>query len=620
MWTVEIDNIAGIRSGTTTVDRGLNVVQASNFRGKSSFIAAMRTVTGVTGHYDAHPLTEGAESGSVTIEMEAETYEVILDRSDATTVTRTGTPYLDDRTDQMCARLFAFLDEDNPIRRAVRNDDDLTDLLQAPLDIENVDRQIESLRRQKAELETEIAEAERAAEQAPAVQEEVTQLEEKLAGLRERREQLAETDETGHGADTLSEDLAERKRDLERIEGNIQQLENRVQRKTETLETKREQLAELEVPSAELDSGDVEAKREEIDQLDVQLGLIEDVRRANRNLLDEDRLDLVTDVERSIAADEVECWVCGEHTSKDAIERRLDAFQTQQRQLREQKQTLEAEIEEYEQRRREVESQRRKQESLEREIGRLENEIDELRADLRATRERKEQVAAEIDDVRSRLDAVETEHNEELTDVKAEIRTVELTLEEKRETLAELEATREQLASLSEQRDDLREEITELRNHKKRTQERLTEEFNAALSAVIDRFEVGFSGARLLLKTGAQGDVDEVELTIAREIDGNGRETSVNTLSEGEVELIGVVVALAGYRAFDVGNSVPFMLIDGISQLAAEHLRTLTTHLEETSETIVTTAYPEAGEFEGEIITPEEWDVVSDEQRPPLDH
>lgn len=616
MWHVEIDNIGGIRSGTTAVERGLNVVQASNFRGKSSFIAAIRTVMGATGHYDDHPLTEGATSGAVTLETDADTYEVTLDRSDATTVTRTGTPYLEDRTGQVCARLFAFLDEDNPIRRAVRNDEDLTDLLQAPLDIEDVDRQIESLRRQKSDVEAEIAEAERAAERVPAVQEEVTQLERELADLRERRERLADR-EPEHEADTLSEDLAERKRDLDGVERNIRQLENRVQRKTETLESKREALAELEVPAADLDGVDIEAKRARLEQLDTQLGLVEDVRRANQNLLDEDGIDLVTDVERSIDADDVECWVCGEHTSRDAIEERLDAFQTQQRQLREEKQALEAEIDEYEQRRRDVESQRRKQESLEQEIRRLETEIDELEADLRATRDRKESLAAEIDEMRSRLDTVEAEHNEELTDVKAEIRTTELALEEKRETLEQLEATRDELASLSERRDDLKQEITDLRNHKKRTQERLTEEFNAALSAVTDRFDLGFSGARLLLKTDTQGDVEEIDLTIAREIDGNGRETSVNTLSEGEVELIGVVVALAGYRAFDVGDYVPFMLVDGISQLAAEHLRTLTTYLEETSDTIVTTAYPEAGQFDGQVITPDEWTVVSDEQRVP---
>jgi hypothetical protein len=46
-----------------------------------------------------------------------------------------------------CARLFAFLGEDNPVRAAVRNGDDdrPSELLQNPLDIEDIDRRIDRL-------------------------------------------------------------------------------------------------------------------------------------------------------------------------------------------------------------------------------------------------------------------------------------------------------------------------------------------------------------------------------------------------------------------------------------------------------------------------------------------
>jgi len=146
MWNVTVTNIGGIRSGSTTIEDGLNVIQASNFRGKSSFIAALRTAIGTTGQYDSHPLTEGTQEGKVTLETAHNRYEVQLKRISQGTVQRSGTMYLTDETDQICTRLFACLDEANPIRKAVRNGEDLTELLQAPLNIEDIDAQIAALK------------------------------------------------------------------------------------------------------------------------------------------------------------------------------------------------------------------------------------------------------------------------------------------------------------------------------------------------------------------------------------------------------------------------------------------------------------------------------------------
>jgi recombinational DNA repair ATPase RecF len=101
-------------------------------------------------------------------------------------------------------------------------------------------------------------------------------------------------------------------------------------------------------------------------------------------------------------------------------------------------------------------------------------------------------------------------------------------------------------------------------------------------------------------------------LVVARD----GRETDIDRLSEGELELIGVVVAIAGYRAFDVADRVPVILLDGISQLSADNLRRLVDYLDGACQVFVTTAYPEAGEFDATTIAPVEWETVSDEETP----
>lgn len=612
MWNISVENIGGIRSGTTTVDEGLNVIQASNFRGKSSLVAALRTGIGATGQFEEHPLTEGADAGRVAIETDDEVYEVGLERT-GTGVTRRGTPYLADGTDQLCARLFAALDENNPIRRAVRDGEDLTELLQAPLDIEEIDRQIETLQREQSEIEAEIAAAERAGEQLPAVQEDVTSLERKLEELSAERDELAAAESNREQIAGLSDEISAKSGELATTVGDVERLEEEIERRERRVQEKQEELEALEEPGEVDESVDVEAKREELDRLETQRQLVEDLYRANQNVLEAGELDLVADVERTIAADEIACWVCGNRSTGDEIREHVERLQSRATELREQKRTLQAELDAHEQRRQEVRERRQKREQLQRDVERMNAEIEDRQGTLQRKRERKEALEGEITELKSELEDAETEYNEELTDVKTEIRTTETELETRREQLEELEREYETLAELEAERDELRARLAELRDRKKNTQEELKAQFNAIIADIVDRFEPGFSGARLVLKTDERGEVEEIDLEIAREIDGKGRRTSVEALSEGEVELIGLVVVLAGYHAFDVGENVPVILIDGISQLAAEHLRSVATYLEDTSEILVTTAYPEAGEFRGQTIDPDGWEVVSDE-------
>jgi hypothetical protein len=84
-------------------------------------------------------------------------------------------------------------------------------------------------------------------------------------------------------------------------------------------------------------------------------------------------------------------------------------------------------------------------------------------------------------------------------------------------------------------------------------------------------------------------------------------------MSEGEVELVGFIAALAGYEAFSVADRVPCMLLDDVGGLASEHLQTLVDYLSDRTEYVVTTAYPEAGDFGGTVLSPDDWEVVSDQ-------
>lgn len=613
MWHIDIRNIGGIRTGDISVEPGVNIVQGSNFQGKSSLIAALRTVMGATGQYDRYPLTENTDSGSVKLETDDGTYEITI-RDGATGASpETARTYLTDETEQVAARLFAFLGEDNPIRKAVRNGDDFTELLLEPLALERLNDKINALQQERQTIERDIDEAESAIDQILDVQQEVTKLETELEELRERREQLDTQTGDKDRVDELTEALSTKRDELERTKGQQRRLEDRLEQKRATIEEQRTELSELDDPEEIDRTNDIERQRDHVDELSDTISFLEDLYRVNRNAVDEEMLTHVTDVERSLTEDNVACWVCGGETSMDEVDSRLTELKDRLTGLREQRQQLQTEIEAVEQRRREIETQKQRRADLEAQIANLETEIEDMTRDLESVQNRKEALETEVEELETEVEAAEEDYNEALTDVKTQIRTTERELESSRERLDELDGEKERLEELRETKADLTAEIERLRNEKDAKQRALVEEFNEAIDDIVDQFAPGFDGGHLTAKRDPKTDeIESFELVVARD----GVETELDNLSEAERELVGLALTVAGYQAFDVGEMVPAIFVDGISQLAADHLHNLVEYLQTENDMLVITAYPEAGEFDANIITPESWDVVSDEEVP----
>lgn len=615
MWDLDITNIAGIQSADVTVTEGLNVVQASNFTGKSSFMSAIQTVMGTSGMFsEEHPLTEAADEGSVHLETDESSYEVHLTRSQSGSISRSGSTVLENETDRTCARLFAFLGESNPIRYRVRNDQDLTELLQAPLNIEDIDAQIASLKRERESVTQRLHEAEQALENVSPVQEAVTQLEEELDDLRQRREDMSQrTAAKGSSDDDMSDELAERRSSLTTTTQTLSRLQNQLDRKEEQLEDAKEELAAIELPKEPEMTADIEQKENRITDLELKIDLLENLYRVNQRVIEEEEVGLVADVDRGLTGDEFDCWVCGETTATEDIQNRLSALQDKIANLRDERSTLTTEIEEIKQKKKQYQETRQEQSQLEETVGRLKADIDETKSDLQQAEERKAQLKDDVERLEARVAEADEQLNEELTDIKAKIRTKESELDEQNTRLETLRKKGEEADELRAEKERLSEEITALRNRKTETQWELKEQFDTAMTEAIERFAPGFDGARLDVKTTPENEIEAFELIIARD----GQETTIQKLSEGERELVGIIVTVAGYRTFEVRDRVPAMLLDGISQLSADNLQRLIEYLADSSKILVTTAYPEAGTFDGHHISPDQWDVVSDRELSP---
>lgn len=590
-WELDIENVAGIRNGKARLTPGVNAVRGTNWQGKSSLLAAIRTALGT----DA-VLTEGAERGHVELDMDDQTIRVDLERENGD-VRRRGEPFLDDERAQACANLYAFLGEDNEIRRAVRNGENLEGLLTHPLDFENIDERITELEREREQVDADLDAAERATKKLSEVEMRITELEENLAELRDRRAELAA--EHGENVTEHREALSDALADRQTVTSTVDRLERSVERTREKIAERREELADLEVPTT---ADDVEQRlaeaRERFEQAERDADLLQSIYAPTKRILEEDRLDLISDIDRGLVEDEVTCWTCGNDATREAVAAQVSALGERVTNLRQEAATAREEVDRLQAAREERQDAQRRQRDLEESITDLEATLEERKTSLEHARERLDEVESRIDDLSDRV-----EHgDDQLTDIDSEIKYTEARLEDVREERADLEERAARRDKLRSQRENLTEQITDLRTRKRKLKQRTRDAFDEAMVDIIDRFETGFETARL---------TSEFDIVVARD----GREASLDALSEGEIELIGVIAALAGHEAFDTGDDVPVLLLDNLGGLADDNLRTLISYLEDRAEYLVFTTYPEHEGFGGNIIDPTSWDVVSDTSR-----
>jgi smc-like protein Sph1 len=585
---IQIENIAGIKNGSAMIEEGINAVRGSNWQGKSSFLTAVQVVMGTK-----MVLREGADHGSVELVTDDSTYEVELVRENGTVV-RGGESYLKDEQIRACADLYTFLDETNEIRRAVRNGENLEELLTRPLDLENIDEQIASLRDDRDRIDADLEEAENAATQLPNVERSIHQLEDELKSLREKRAELAEEASDSSGKrDELRQAITDRKQTAETIE----RLERTVERTKERLSDHRETLDDLDLPDVDEDlEKRISEAESELSSARRAADLLQSIYAPTKRVLEENRLELLTDVEPGLVEDTVSCWSCGEETSRERIEEQVDQLGDKVTKHRAAVDEYERELEQLTERRSEYETTKRRKNSLEREISDLESTLADRTASLQEARDRLEDLEARIDELSAEVES----DDEQLTDVESEIKYAKQRLKDNREERASLEAQAEQRDHIESQREELSEEINDLRSRKETLKRRTREAFESAMQQVLERFGTGFESARLTAN---------FDIVIARD----GREADLAALSDGEVELLGIFAALAGYEAFEATDEVPVMLVDDLGGLADENLRELVEYLEDRATYLVFTAYPEHSSIESNTVDPSEWNVVSPE-------
>jgi chromosome segregation ATPase len=394
MWELDISNIAGIRHGEPTVKPGINAVQASNWQGKTSLVTAIRTVLG--GSVTSATLTDGTDAGYVQLQTPEHTYERRLRRT-GTTVTADGQPYLTTEEQQATAELFAFLDEHNRIRTAVREGEDLTPHLIEPLEREDIEGQISRLKSEREVVESDIDRAQQAAEKLPTKTEAITKLETELAELEAEMEDL-EGDATESGEqEELRDDLTAARRKREQSSQRVNRLERKIESLESQIEDKESELEAMTVSAAPNLSEKLADKQSTLRDVDQEIETLESLYNATNNVLDGGHLDLVADVDRRIDSDHLSCWVCGSDTTRDEIEARMAGLSEAISQRREQRSELQSTVSDLEEKERKTEQKRRRKHSLEDKLNTLQTNLADSQEELTAAKAELEEHTDRVD-------------------------------------------------------------------------------------------------------------------------------------------------------------------------------------------------------------------------------
>jgi len=608
---LRVANVGGITDASVPIARGVTLVAGRNASNKSSLLRALAGVLGGP----VPPLKSDADEGSVRLDIDGETHATTLERRDGETVAASADPY---STAADCCELFVALTETNPIRRAVVSDGDLYDLLMRPVDTERIEAEIRRLSAEKRSLDDRFEELDRMEERLPSLRSRREALESEIADrtatLREHRERIEELEAaTSDADDETATELTEK-----RSERN--DLQSRIRTQTEalgSLEAEREEVAEelADLRDADDDAtvADLEDELETLhrqkQQLTATINALSPIVEMNDSLLDEsaevpDRMkadDVVSALDPS--SQTVTCWTCGSSVERAQIREQVETVREILKEKRNQRDTVTERIRVLTERKRDLEDTRSDLADLRDRRERIEAEMAERRETLADLRERRSALEAEIATLQERT-AETTDEEERLADLYETVGDLEYErgrrsndLDRVESEIEEIEAALAERADLEDEREAVAAALREQRDRIDEIERELVETFNEQMGAVLAA--LGYDAVeRVWIERRATGNGatpgTAFDLHVVRQTeDGRAYDDTVDNLSKSEREVVGLVVALAGYLAHDVAEAVPFVVIDAVEMFDAERIRALVEHFSQYADYVVTAVLPE---------------------------
>ncbi|MCU4742621.1 AAA family ATPase [Halobacteria archaeon AArc-xg1-1] len=619
---LRVENIGGIDDCEIEFSPGVTVLTGRNATNRTSLLKAL---TGALGG-SAATLKSDADEGEVELQLGDERYYRRLERTQGG-VSVEGEPFTEN---EEVVDLFASLLESNPARRAIERDDNLREIIMRPVDTEAIERRIDELEQERSRLGNRISELDDEIERLPALEERRTRLKSELEDLDGEIQQLRET-VNDHELDPNNADAArEAVSELEETRQELQQKRNQAETQRESLDALREERQELQTELDELEQeaatyADLDERIERLQNRERALSdTISDLSAIvefNQNLLSGDTNPIAetedTDVTAKLnpASESVECWTCGKTVERETIESKLEELRNVVSEKHNKQQEIKDEIAELRDKRNEREQRNKRRETIERSLEEIEAEIDRKKTQLEATEATIDNLVEEQEAARERVEKTEELRNSELLDnyerlseLEYERGQRETELNNVEDEISRIESLKRERSQLEAQQDEIREELEAQRTQITDLEKEAIDAFNEHMNAVLELLEYeNIERVWIQRKEGAEfhsshggyrgGSVTQFDLNVVRETeDGSVYEDSIQHFSESERNVVGLVVALAGYLVHDVHQIVPVMLLDSLEAIDSERIAALVEYFSEYSPFLLVALLPEDAE------------------------
>lgn len=594
--SVSVTNVGGIDETTCSFSGPVGIISGPNASNKTSLLRAIAFGLG----HPSVPIRSGADEARVELTVGDETV--------TRTATRTGHGVsvngdgLVDPGDRDVLERFACLLEFNELRDAVRHEGDYATLLKEPMALEALERERSQKLSTKNELKRDLerlgdvdARLEERREQLSETRDRVASLEADLDDLRARQSEVVDGDEA---VDELRENRASLVSERDQYRRQITDLEDAVAELDDRIEETEASLADAR---EEAEQHDVEALREErtrierdLADLDDRLDVLQSILTANREMQASDYTGALGQ-ESSLMGDSVTCWTCGQDAAVEDIEATTDDLADVVERDKQRREEYEPRLDEIDAEIAAAEDAQRRVEEFESQIRDLERRRGERVDSLETKHDELERVTEEIEALDDELAEHESEQQSEANDVASEIEQTRVDLHSARSEVERLESSIEDLEANLEERDrkqsrvaELSDEIAEITERVENLEDDLRASFNDAMDELVDVLDYD-----RLERVWLDGDFD---IVVAREVDGAVREDELTHLSESERESVGLMLALAGYLAYDVADDIPVLLMDTLGAFDADRTKDLLAYFREEVPLVLTALLPESAD------------------------
>lgn len=613
--SLEVENIGGIDHSEISFSPGVTILAGKNATNRSSLLQGLMAALGsdnvsIKGEY---------EEAHVELTIEGETYSRQLYRRNGG-IQSEGNSYLDKPT---TAELFAFLLESNEVRRAIRQGQNLRELIMRPVDTDEIQDEIDRLVQQRRQLEDEIEEIESHKGKLPNLEEQRTSLRQEIEQKRTELE-IKESELEDKDVEETQEEKKKLEEKLTALRGKRSTLEDiryDIDTERETIESLKSECNELKseqagLPEAQLEElneieSQIERLRKKKQTLEAESSELYSIITFNEEMLEDGASDIRDVLQQEEGENLTEqllndgtttCWTCGSEVEQEQIGQTIEWLrQLNQDKSREISATEES-IEDLIDRREELKGIHRKREKVEVRLTELENEIEESQTELEQLQERRDELTEEIANLEEEVEELRNQSHSEILDIHREANQLEYELGRLENDLEDVEGEIERIESrldaqqgIEDELKTVSEKLESLRTKIERLEAQAIENFNEHMDAVLNILDYdnldriwlerkeheSREGRRKVKKT-------KFELHIIRSTSSNqAYEDTIDHLSESEREVVGLIFALTGYLVHEVYERIPFMVLDSVEAIDTDRLSLLVEYLNEYAEYLV---------------------------------